>query len=695
MGIGPSSSPSSSAGGRRRSSFIGEGAPPDDLENILNVCCSATGIIRQQPEELLPSHFSSAMDEYVDTDFLETHFPSRNSRSSTVLVPIKSRDGSREGRLSGGRGAAAGGSGTDTTADPGTDGEGRQSQKLAGSDPPAGAAESKNKVKPEGEDRGVLTDEGEEDAAEERQQIVPSTSAAALLALIKAQVQVDDSTSSTGPATVEDEDKFYDPSFANATYNEQEYPSSGGYYRGQMLKVERSKLGKKNVGATTSTTFLASTATATANDGSAGGAAVAARTGKSPSAASTSRATIAQAPRLPAVAITNDKEDKELQTGAFVLVRCGEGTCHYRHPETGLSSFYTGQWLDDLCHGKGTYSDAESRYVGCWQRGEKHGFGEETWKEDGTKYHGMHCEGVKEGKGRYVWADGSVYEGDFEDDAMTGYGVLRDVESGSIYAGQFEDSVEHGNGRLVTKLLVYEGQWADGLRHGVGEEVDFANNYRYVGHFFEGVKHGIGREWDLAAEAEKTKGGRGKSESLAGITNKNPGELAMKLIAENPEDFPGTATLYRNGEKEEQNDKDLAVLEKCKPTCPNCGHTFALMSEQSSSTEKFLEELEGLFAKAEQQSGQLSKAAKASAAMDVRINHAASRFNTAHALRGRRRATSGEDAPSGDEDDAKANSDEARRRRRRRMQRQKKAKEKKQREAAKKKIKAKKKAGFG
>jgi len=265
----------------------------------------------------------------------------------------------------------------------------------------------------------------------------------------------------------------------------------------------------------------------------------------------------------------------------------------------------------------------------------------------------------------------------------------------NMYAGQFEDSVEHGNGRLVTKLLVYEGQWADGLRHGVGEEVDFANNYRYVGHFFEGVKHGIGREWDLAAEAEKTKGGRGKSESLAGITNKNPGELAMKLIAENPEDFPGTATLYRNGEKEEQNDKDLAVLEKCKPTCPNCGHTFALMSEQSSSTEKFLEELEGLFAKAEQQSGQLSKAAKASAAMDVRINHAASRFNTAHALRGRRRATSGEDAPSGDEDDAKANSDEARRRRRRRMQRQKKAKEKKQREAAKKKIKAKKKAGFG
>ncbi len=41
-----------------------------------------------------------------------------------------------------------------------------------------------------------------------------------------------------------------------------------------------------------------------------------------------------------------------------------------------------------------------------WKQGKKHGFGEELWKDDGTKYVGNHVMGNKHGKGKYIWQDG-------------------------------------------------------------------------------------------------------------------------------------------------------------------------------------------------------------------------------------------------------------------------------------------------
>ena len=72
--------------------------------------------------------------------------------------------------------------------------------------------------------------------------------------------------------------------------------------------------------------------------------------------------------------------------------------------------------------------------------GRKHGFGEEVWHDDGTKYLGEHVEGNKHGRGQYIWADGSSYEGEFKNDVVEGYGTLRD-KSGGVYTGQFVDNM--------------------------------------------------------------------------------------------------------------------------------------------------------------------------------------------------------------------------------------------------------------
>jgi len=69
-----------------------------------------------------------------------------------------------------------------------------------------------------------------------------------------------------------------------------------------------------------------------------------------------------------------------------------------------------------MANGMGTFIDTNgARYVGNWLNDIQHGQGEESWNNATTKYEGDFFKGKKHGKGKFIWEDGSFYEGDFVD----------------------------------------------------------------------------------------------------------------------------------------------------------------------------------------------------------------------------------------------------------------------------------------
>lgn len=64
-------------------------------------------------------------------------------------------------------------------------------------------------------------------------------------------------------------------------------------------------------------------------------------------------------------------------------------------------------------------------------------------------------------------ADGSYYEGQFENGEIRGYGFRFWANSGNKYAGQFYNGEMHGRGVMEYKDgAVYEGDWSRNVRQG-------------------------------------------------------------------------------------------------------------------------------------------------------------------------------------------------------------------------------------
>lgn len=82
-------------------------------------------------------------------------------------------------------------------------------------------------------------------------------------------------------------------------------------------------------------------------------------------------------------------------------------------PDTDArANSYTGQVLDGLFHGVGTF------YYG-----------------DNERYEGEFTYGKREGHGRFYYADGSIYDGEWVDDKIKGKGTAY-FASGNVYEGE-------------------------------------------------------------------------------------------------------------------------------------------------------------------------------------------------------------------------------------------------------------------
>lgn len=154
---------------------------------------------------------------------------------------------------------------------------------------------------------------------------------------------------------------------------------------------------------------------------------------------------------------------------------------------------YTGDWLDNKKHGKGTYiwKDSGCLYDGDWKKGKRSGFGTLSypdgkggykkefsggWKNDlrhgyGTQfytedefYEGEWYGGKRSGWGRMYFKDGTIYEGEWYNDARCGEGMVRLVNE-NRYEGSWKDDKKHGAGKYyyLDSGQVFEGVWVDGV----------------------------------------------------------------------------------------------------------------------------------------------------------------------------------------------------------------------------------------
>ena len=111
---------------------------------------------------------------------------------------------------------------------------------------------------------------------------------------------------------------------------------------------------------------------------------------------------------------------------------------------------------------------SDGSYEGKVNRsGQKDGLGIYRWS-DGSIYEGEYQDDLRHGKGRFLWANGESYEGDYLNDERTGKGSYH-WPDGSFYEGEFLAGKRHGKGTYQSAHgNIYTGEWFDDLQHGQG-----------------------------------------------------------------------------------------------------------------------------------------------------------------------------------------------------------------------------------
>ncbi|AIY41193.1 MORN motif family protein [Collimonas arenae] len=133
---------------------------------------------------------------------------------------------------------------------------------------------------------------------------------------------------------------------------------------------------------------------------------------------------------------------------------------------------------------------------------------------DGGRYYGPLVDNKRQGKGRVEWANGDIYEGNFDKGLFSGKGKYtsganflyegeykagsrtgqgRSVDAtGSVYVGHFLNGEFDGQGKLTSQDgSVYEGSFAKGLFNGTGKWT--SKDQEYTGEFKNGQFSGKGK----------------------------------------------------------------------------------------------------------------------------------------------------------------------------------------------------------
>ena len=192
----------------------------------------------------------------------------------------------------------------------------------------------------------------------------------------------------------------------------------------------------------------------------------------------------------------------------------GKGSLYYKN---GVK--YEGIFIENELNGIGRYINEEGIcYEGIFKNGILKGKGKQiTVDEDGNKiiykgslnnlkkdgkgiletktfkYEGNFKNDKKNGKGLIIYKDnGNIYQGDFLDDNITGYGIYT-FKNKQSYEGQVVNGVFHGKGTYNwTDGTYFKGTYVNGSREGFGE-YKFSNGKIFDGPFQKGKPHGKGK----------------------------------------------------------------------------------------------------------------------------------------------------------------------------------------------------------
>ena len=147
---------------------------------------------------------------------------------------------------------------------------------------------------------------------------------------------------------------------------------------------------------------------------------------------------------------------------------------------------------DGLLSGRGRFVFTDGTiYEGDFQNDKFHGTGMLA-RPNGMKYEGTFVDGAQKGYGTMTWPSGDTYEGSFDNDVMAGQGRFIWKETGEKYKGTFVDARKHGLG-------VYE--WPDGRSYRGGFQNDLRQGYAelrwsdgslFRGFFVDNKQHGDG-----------------------------------------------------------------------------------------------------------------------------------------------------------------------------------------------------------
>ena len=197
----------------------------------------------------------------------------------------------------------------------------------------------------------------------------------------------------------------------------------------------------------------------------------------------------------------------------------GKGTCYYTD-----GSIYEGQWKNRYPHGHGSklYADKEM-WTGKWIKGKpvnkKGKYFEESFISKGAiGYDGTDIQfgciknNCSNGIGTYAYADGSKYEGQFQENKRHGWGAFY-YRNGDKYVGDFNQNFEEGYGTIfyhngkLAKGIWYKGEYlgdklvskgdsgcveGDCLA-GNGKFIYKDGSMTYEGAFLDGLPNGMGK----------------------------------------------------------------------------------------------------------------------------------------------------------------------------------------------------------
>ena len=129
-------------------------------------------------------------------------------------------------------------------------------------------------------------------------------------------------------------------------------------------------------------------------------------------------------------------------------------------------------------------------YVGNFDGLVPHGMGKYMWT-DGSLYDGEWDRSKMTGRGMIQWPSGASYEGDFRGGFIDGTGTFKGVD-GSVYKGSWRMNKKQGMGTMVySNSDSYEGLWNEGLPDGYGKYTWAAGNI-YIGSWKSGSMNGRG-----------------------------------------------------------------------------------------------------------------------------------------------------------------------------------------------------------